>query len=244
MRKKRIYLVLALVLLLLLTACSHPDTDAPLEEELQTPPAEEAAEKDAAAEPGETSKQSSFPCELEDGRLIVKSLFQSDIMNPDGSGETVENLASIELTNQSRQFLASAAITVTLADGTELYFEAEDIPAGYTVWAFETGDAVIEDQPALERIDCEAVFEDNPPMPEDRLRAEADGTAVTLYNLTDESMTGLQVSFHCLFDEDLYFGGKVCTYPIDEIPAGGSAAVDAVECFLGTAEAVRAEQKP
>ena len=184
-----------------------------------------------------------LPYSLDDGKLEVISLFQSTIANPDCNEEDGENIASIEVKNQSGQFLTSANITIKLEDNTELNFRIIDVPADGTVWAFEVNNTEIPEQPVCESVKCEAVYEEENPVMTDQVSVEAEGTTVMISNLTDKDLTNLDVSFHCLFDEGVYYGGTVYTYPIDTIYAGESISMDVSECYLGKAEAVRIIQE-
>lgn len=198
---------------------------------------------------GETKKQADgqmaleFPYSLDDGKLAVDSLFQSSIANPDCNDEIGEDIATVEVWNQSEQFLASAQITAILEDGTELVFEIQDVPAGGKVWAFETSNKEIPAQPVCESMKCKTSYEETMPVMEKQVQVKASGTDITISNLTGEDLTGLNVSFHCLFDGDVYYGGKTCTYPIEALPAGENTSLSVQECYLGTAEAVRVTQK-
>ena len=183
-----------------------------------------------------------FPYSVDDGKLEIISLFQSNISNPDCNEEMGEDIASIEVKNQSGQFLASATITVILDDDTKLRFEISDIPADGIVWAFEAGNAEIPGQPICKMVECETAYEDTTPVMEDQLSIEAEETTVTICNLTDMELANLTASFHCLFDEGVYYGGSVYTYPIDKIQAGESISLEVSECYLGKAQAVRVIQ--
>ncbi len=224
--KRFICMALFMVMAVTVTACSNK-TDS--EDTLENT----GEEKQAGIE---------LPYELDDGRLVLNSIFQSSISNPDCNDENGENTASVEVINQSDQFLASADIEVMLEDETTLNFKIEDIPAGGTVWAFEIDNTGIDENYVCESVSCDAEYEDDMPMMAESLSFEAEGTTVTIQNLTDGQLSGLEASFHCLFDEGVYYGGTTYTYPIDTIPAGGSISLEVPECYLGTAEAVRVTQ--
>ncbi len=190
----------------------------------------------------ESQSDIEFPYSLEDEKLVIDSLFQSSIANPDCNDEIGEDIASIEVINQSDQFLASAQITVVLKDSTKLQFEIEDVPAGGKVWAFETSNVEISAQTVCEKIECSASYEDNMPVMADDISVDASGTDVRISNLTGNEITELEIGFHCLFDEDVYYGGKTYTYPIETLSAGESISLNVEECYLGTAEVVRITQ--
>lgn len=178
-----------------------------------------------------------FPYELENGKLLVNSLFQSSIINPDCGGESGENIATLEILNTSDEFLKEAKVTVKMTDGTEIPFIITNIPAGKKVWAFATDNSAIELNPSCEKINCESEFLDVLPVMADSLNYEVDETTVTLNNLTEESLAGLTIGCHCLFD-DVYFGGLTYSYKVDELSANSSITVDADDCYLGSAEVV------
>ena len=103
---------------------------------------------------------------------------------------------------------------------------------------FEKKNQVYELDDVCEEITDTAEFEDVSPVMADRLSAEVQETTVTLTNNSEEDLSNLLLHCHCVID-DAYFGGLTYTYPIASIPAGQSASVDAVDCYLGQAAVVR-----
>lgn len=240
MRKKQNYwisVVFLVALILMMTGCRTVQ-----DEEKDTSDAEIDALETLQIETT-TEEKIELPYELDDGRLIINSIFESTIANPDCNDEDGENIASIEVVNQSGEFLAFADITVKLGDDSALIFRVTDIPAGATVWAFETGNTEIDEDTICKSAECTAEYEAGIPIMDEQLAVEADGTTVIIRNLTDETLNGLEADFHCLFDQDLYYGGKTYTYPIDMIPAGESISLEVDECYLGAAQVVRITQE-
>lgn len=188
----------------------------------------------------ETEEKDIFPYELEDGKLVVESLFQYSGFNPDCGDEEGENIASLSMMNQSEELLVSAHITATLADGTQITFEAKDIPAGQSVMVFSSENISYEISNKCKSITCTAEFAEGSAIKEDKISVEVQETTVTLTNLTDEELTNLTVYCHCLFD-GAYFGGLTYSYPVEAIEAGGSMTLQAEECYLGEAAVVRIE---
>lgn len=178
----------------------------------------------------------SFPYNLAEGRLRVDSLFQYSGLNPDCNNEEGEDIAALEIVNQSDEFCKSAEIEIAMQDGTELVFKAEDIPAGKKIWVFESSNQSIGQDDACKEIKDNSEFGEVSLM-EDQVTASVEDTTITIENLTGEEITDLTVGCHCLF-EDTYFGGVTYSYPTGTIPAGGQATVDAADCYMGTAEVV------
>lgn len=187
---------------------------------------------------GGNSNAVEFPYILEEGKISIDSVFQFTGFNPDNGNAEGENIAALTVVNQSEQHLSSAQFTVKLADGARLAFEVTDLPAGQKAMIFEKENQVYELDDVCQEITDTAEFEDVSPVMADRLSAEVQETAVTLTNHSEEDLSNLLLHCHCVID-DAYFGGLTYTYPIASIPAGQSASVDAVDCYLGQAAVVR-----
>lgn len=185
---------------------------------------------------GEMGERITFPYELADGKLKVASLFQFSGLNPDCNNEEGEDIAALEIVNQSDEFCESAEIQVVMQDGTELAFKAEDIPAGKKIWVFESNNQSIGQNDACKEIQDTSEFGEAS-FVKDQVTASVEDTTITIENLTGEEITDLTVGCHCLF-EDTYFGGVTYSYPTGRIPAGGQVTVDAADCYMGTAEVV------
>ena len=195
-------------------------------------------------QPEETVEPSlPFPYPLEGGKLEVSSLFQFTGFNPDCGLAEGDNIASLSFTNCSGEYLSHAVFTVTLRDGTQLHFEAVDVPAGAGVMAFSTDNAAYDLSVPCDDITCEAEFAADAPLMADAVSVSVEGTAVTLTNLTGESLTNLVVNCHTLF-EGSYFGGLTYSYPVETLEAWGSITLQAEDCFLGEAAVVRIAQNP
>ena len=188
---------------------------------------------DSAREMGE---RITFPYELADGKLKAASLFQYSGLNPDCNNEEGEDIAALEIVNQSDEFCESAEIQVVMQDGTELSFKAENIPAGKKIWVFESNNQSIGQNDACKEIQDTSEFGEAS-FVKDQVTASVEDTTITIENLTGEEITDLTVRCHCLF-EDTYFGGVTYSYPTGRIPAGGQVTVDAADCYMGSAEVV------
>lgn len=192
---------------------------------------------------GEEQKEAglSFPYELEGGKLSVSSIFQFTGSNPDNENAEGENIAALTVVNQSEQHITSAEIRVKLADETELIFEIVDMAAGQSVMVFEKENQTYDLNDVCEEITDTVEFEEEPVLMEDRISIDVQGTTVTLTNNSGEDLSNLLLHCHCLIDNS-YFGGLTYTYPVESIPAGQSASVEAEDCYLGEAAVVRVSQ--
>lgn len=182
-----------------------------------------------------------FPYEIEEGKIEIASLFQYSGMNPDCHDEYEEDIASLEIVNKSEEQLSDANIKVTLEDGTVLEFIVTDIPAGHTVWAYEIDNKSYDTSVACIDVSCKAEFDNTETLMENKLMIEVQDTEVKLTNISEEELTNVIVSCHCLFEE-VYFGGLTYRYPVDKISAGESITFQAEECYIGEAAVVRISQ--
>lgn len=201
----------------------------------QTEP--QSAETTAQESPLSTAPALEFPISLAEGKLTLESLFQFDGFNPDSDNAEGKNIASILLRNVSEEYLTEAHITVKLADGTELGFTVTELPAGKSVMAFSVENQSIAADAVCIDAACEPAFNSEADAA-DKVTAEVNGLQITLTNNTDATLEEIVVYCRCPFGED-YFGGIAYRYTVNDLPAGESTTVDAVDCILGMAEVVR-----
>ena len=232
-------LVLLCVLMLLLLSwggASRSAVEAPETASPQPVNTSEAPQASSSPEQDKPRFNVELPYDLENGSLRIISLFQTDAPNPDCNDEEGSDLASVELVNLSDKYLEEARLTILLTDGSTLEFLVQDLPAGMTVWAFETGNQSLADDAKCEKIDCTAQFLDAQPLMSG-ISAEAKDANLTVTNQTGADIAVLTLRIHCLF-ENVYFGGKSVEYTIDNLANGAAAEIYAVECYMGTAQAV------
>lgn len=179
----------------------------------------------------------SFPYSLEKGKLIINSLFQASVQNPDCNDEIGEDIASLEIINKSEEYCEEAEINLEMQDGTKYKFKIFDIPAGKTLWAFELDNKSYTLDNACVKVKCKAVFDKESEISEN-IEYFVNDTAITIRNLTDVEMNKVSVYYHCLFEE-AYYGGKSYCQTIESLPANGETSIEADECYMGAAEVVR-----
>lgn len=235
-----IALILLIVLAIGVSVCKKRSGD-PAENTGRTGAEGQKEQNANSDDAGEKVNAVEFPYKLEEGKISIDSVFQFTGFNPDNENMEGENIAALTVVNQSEQHLTFAQFTVKLADGAELAFEITDLPAGQKAMIFEKENQIYELDDVCREITDTAEFEDASPVMADKLSVEVQETAVTLTNHSEEDLSNLLLHCHCVID-DAYFGGLTYTYPIASIPAGQSASVDAVDCYLGQAAVVRVSQ--
>lgn len=180
-----------------------------------------------------------MPVILEDGKLEIQSLFQFDGINPDSGNQTGKNIASMIFKNTSDAYLTEAKITMTLTNGKQVHFLVTDLPAGKSAMVFSTENLAIRADAACADTTCSAVFSTATPM-EEQLSVQVDGLTVSVTNRSEKDLSQVVVYCRSPLGEE-YFGGVTYPYVIKNLPAHGTATVDAVDCILGIAEVVRVE---
>jgi hypothetical protein len=181
-----------------------------------------------------------FPCFLDDGNLEIGSLFQFAGINPDCGNSEGTEIAAIELTNHSTEYLKEGKISMLLAGETKLEFYIMDVPSGKSVMAFATDNAALSADAQCVEVNCETVYETKESDVEKKIAVSVDGITITLTNLTRKEIPECRVGCHNSLG-DMFFGGTAYWYVVNELPANGSVTIDAAECFLGIAEIVRVE---
>lgn len=185
-----------------------------------------------------TGPRIEFPCGLADGQLEIGSLFSFSGINPDCGKQEGENIAAIRLRNVSDSFLARGELTLTLPDGSVLNFEVTDLPAGSTAMVFSSRNQILAPGTFCTDLFWEGEFGEPDNALMEMLAVSAQDVTVTVTNLLDRDLHNLVVYCRSRFGDD-YFGGVTYMYTIEELPAGGTANVEAWDCIPGTAEVVR-----
>lgn len=195
--------------------------------------AEDAAEEDAE----ETDEGLAFPYLLEEEQIQVDSLFQYSGINPDAENAECEDVAAIQMKNNSEQYLESAEVSVELSDGTAYSFVVQDIPAGKSVIAFESGNTSYDGKTGVAFIEAKTAYSSDAGVKEDEVKVTSDDNGVQISNISGDAIGTMKVKYHCVMD-DMYFGGISSETEVDGLAAGESTAVDTSESILGDADVV------
>lgn len=199
---------------------------------------EELTAATTSTEPSNSAAVSAvtLPLSLEDGKLEIESLFQFDGINPDCDNRQGDNIASVLLKNTSELFLTEATIAIELSDGTKTSFTVTNLPAGKSAMAFAVDNAPMNDTVCCVGVSSSATWDSA--MEPDGIAVSVDGVAITLTNLKDKDIPEVIVYCRAPFGEE-YFGGITYEYKINDLPANGTATIEAIECIMGLAEVVR-----
>lgn len=185
---------------------------------------------------GVASSAVMLPLSLENGKLEIESLFQFDGINPDCDNQQGDNIASVLLKNTSELFLTEATVEVELSDGTKANFNVTNLPAGKSVMTFAVDNAPMSDAVFCVGVSSTAAWDS--PIEPDSIAVTVDGVTITLTNHTDKNIPEVIVYCRAPLGEE-YFGGITYEYKINDLPANGTATIEAIECIMGLAEVVR-----
>ena len=249
---RRIILLLGIVLLLALLPVILPFPDQPSQEaasgtetsgteaEIFVPEASGGME--LPTQPRETvqglssAETVSFPLPLEDGKLLLESLFPFEGLNPDCGNLEGSKTAAVLIRNVSGQYLKSATVRAVLGDGTLITFTIADLPADKEMLAFSVENAQLEDAYQCAAVEAETLFEDME-IPEG-IGVCAEGLTVTVTNETQTEMNGIEVFCHGIFGAG-YYGGITYVHTIEKLAPGERTSVTVSECLLGMVDVAR-----
>ena len=231
-RKLWIVLILAIVVILGVVIAVNQSSSKQETSTEKSEENEEASKVTDAADEG-----LAFPYLLEEEQIQVDSLFQYSGINPDAENAECEDVAAIQMKNNSEQYLESAEVSVELSDGTAYSFVVQDIPAGKSVIAFESGNTSYDGKTGVAFIEAKTSYSSEAGVKEDEVKVTSDDNGVQISNISGDAIGTMKVKYHCVMD-DMYFGGISSETEVDGLAAGESTAVDTSESILGDADVV------
>lgn len=236
---KKYFLGVLLVSVILIAGCGKEKVlETSKEETLEVVEAEKHVAENEPENESEDKKNAEiqFPVILEDGKIEIESLFQYDGINPDCNNQEGKEIASIVFKNKSDSYLKKATIEVVFDDGVTHKFLVNDLPSGKSAMAFSIENSTLSSVSNCTAVNVETIFEENVTI--EGLQVFADGMEITLENISDKDMVGIEIYCRNVFDEN-YFGGIAYKYTIEKISAGECTTITAVDCILGIADVVR-----
>lgn len=245
-KKNRLWILLIVVIVVLLGIViainqggheQEPSTEQTDENET-VDDVQTAETNEEETEPSEeTDTGLEFPYLLDDDKIQIDSLFQYSGINMDAQNEECEDVASLQLKNNSDQYLEKAEISVELTDGTAFSFEVEDVPASKSVMAFDTANTVYDGKTGVALIDAATTYSSDAGLKETDVKFISDDNGVRMENISGNALANLKIKYHCVMD-DMYFGGISSETEVAGLAAGETTTVDTSESILGDAEVV------
>lgn len=245
-KKNRLWILLIVVIVVLLGIViainqggheQEPSTEQTDENET-VDDVQTAETNEEETEPSEeTDTGLEFPYLLDDDKIQIDSLFQYSGINMDAQNEECEDVASLQLKNNSDQYLEKAEISVELTDGTAFSFEVEDVPASKSVMAFDTANTVYDGKTGVALIDAATTYSSDAGLKETDVKIISDDNGVRMENISGNALANLKIKYHCVMD-DMYFGGISSETEVAGLAAGETTTVDTSESILGDAEVV------
>ena len=238
-KKNRLWILLIVVIVVLLGIViainqggheQEPSTEQTDENET-VDDVQTAETNEEETEPSEeTDTGLEFPYLLDDDKIQIDSLFQYSGINMDAQNEECEDVASLQLKNNSDQSLE-------LTDGTAFSFEVEDIPAGKSVMAFDTANTAYDGKTGVALIDATTTYSSDAGLKEMDVKITSDDNGVQLENISGDALANLKIKYHCVMD-DMYFGGISSETEVAGLEAGETTTVDTSESIFGDVEVV------
>lgn len=222
------YGVFLLAVLLICTGCGNQSvkSDQTSENVLEEPGLTDSQEEVQTEE----TEGLSFPINLDSDRLELASVFEYSGTNPDCDDVYAEDIGAVQLKNISGEYLKSAEIIVSLANGDTLNFLVKDIPAEMEVLAFETQNQTYDDTVAVVEVSVEAEYSATEFA--DMFSYNVIGSDITVENISGESQNNITLYYHCTID-GLCFGGQSYELSLETLNAGESAIVSDTACCMG-----------
>lgn len=141
----------------------------------------------------------------------------------DGSGREVTNVAAMLVYNSSTEFLDYATVECTIGSGTGT-FQITGLPPGATVWVLEKDAQTISEGEAFTARECEQyAYRSDAVMSTDLLSLKADGSTLTVTNVSDKTLENVCVYYKTVHSDGHYFGGISYMLSFGNLVPGESA---------------------
>ena len=205
---------------------SEPET-VPAETEEEELPTQEQEAEPLPFIPETQPVEITFPYVIPETSLEIKVLESySGTFLEDGSDESVENMATVILSNNGQDYVEYADVMLTAEDGTELHFVVSGMDPGSMAVVMESGCATYEDR---EYVNCAAqiAYTDGFSMSQDlvTVKEDSDGSLLVT-NISTEDIPVVRVFYKFYMESaNAYVGGITYTAKIEDLKAGESRNV-------------------
>lgn len=138
-------------------------------------------------------------------RCLEISRFSGQFVE-DGTDCQVTDVAAILVANYTGKFVDLATVTYTVGDRTAT-FKVTGLADGEQAWVLESNAMQISPSDQLEFDDCRISYHADPMLTTDALQVSRDGHALTLTNVSSDTLANVCVYYKNRMDEGMFMGG-------------------------------------
>ena len=175
------------------------------------------AEKDAE----QTICGVALPYQVQDTPIIIEGIGQyTGPFVEDGNDEPEANVLAIVVRNGSDADVEYAEVHFSTGDGSEAVFHISTLPAGSSAVVLEQNKREYSAEETLTFTDKLYAQAEDMSLMEDDVRVTAADGALTLENLTDQSLGTVYVRYKNKLNENYYLGGITYSCKFENVGAG------------------------
>lgn len=175
------------------------------------------AEKDAE----QTICGVALPYQVQDTPIIIEGIGQyTGPFVEDGNDEPEANVLAIVVRNGSDADVEYAEVHFSTGDGSEAVFHISTLPAGSSAVVLEQNKREYSAEETLAFADKLYAQAEEMSLMEDDVRVTAEDGALTLENLTDQSLGTVYVRYKNKLNENYYLGGITYSCKFENVGAG------------------------
>ena len=175
------------------------------------------AEKDAE----QTICGVALPYQVQDTPIIIEGIGQyTGPFVEDGNDEPEANVLAIVVRNGSDADVEYAEVHFSTGDGSEAVFHISTLPAGSSAVVLEQNKREYSAEETLAFADKLYAQAEEMSLMEDDVRVTAEDGALTLENLTDQSLGTVYVRYKNKLNDNYYLGGITYSCKFENVGAG------------------------
>lgn len=175
------------------------------------------AEKDAE----QTICGVALPYQVQDTPITIEGIGQyTGPFVEDGNDEPTANVLAIVVRNDSDADVEYAEVHFSTGDGSEAVFHISTLPAGSSAVVLEQNKREYNAEETLAFTDKLYAQAEDMSLMEDDVRVTAEDGALTLENLTDQSLGTVYVRYKNKLNDNYYLGGITYSCKFENVGAG------------------------
>lgn len=162
-----------------------------------------------------------LPYQVQDTPIIIEGIGQyTGPFVEDGNDEPEANVLAIVVRNGSDADVEYAEVHFSTGDGSEAVFHISTLPAGSSAVVLEQNKREYSAEETLTFTDKLYAQAEDMSLMEDDVRVTAEDGALTLENLTDQSLGTVYVRYKNKLNENYYLGGITYSCKFENVGAG------------------------